>query len=292
MISRSMSITAAILAAVVCAGCPEENKGGDNKYGAKTGSTAAKTASTGTAATTGTATATAANTAAAKAPEGTGVIKGTVKLAGKPPEMKVPKAREKAELCKDTKVVYNAVVAKDGKLKDVLVAIGDGQIKGEFSAAKAAELHQKDCVYVPRIQGVLAGQEVQIFNDDATMHNVHAYKGAESPLNQGQPKGAPAIKKTFDEPGVYRFQCDVHPWMRAFLVATDNPFNGVSGDDGSFKIERVPAGKYTIVAWHSMYGKLEKKDVEVKDGEVTVDFEYTGKEAEPPENTSELKDLF
>jgi hypothetical protein len=54
----------------------------------------------------------------------------------------------------------------------------------------------------------------------------------------------------------------------------------------------VPAGKYTITAWHSLFGKLDKKDVEVKDGEVTIDFEYSGKEAEPTENAGELKDLW
>ena len=34
-----------------------------------------------------------------------------------------------------------------------------------------------------------------IKNGDATLHNVHTYKGAESWFNQAQPKGSEALKK-------------------------------------------------------------------------------------------------
>ncbi len=294
MISRAPISIATLLLVAASVGC-DDNKPADNKYGAKTGSTGAAKPSasgSGSAAPTGSGSAKAGD--AKPAAEGKSTIKGTVKLAGNAPEMKVPKKRKDAEICKEKEVKYNAVVAdKGGHLQDVLIAIADGQINGDFKAAKPAEVHQKDCMYAPRIQGILPAQEVAIFNDDATLHNVHAYHGADSPINQAQPKGSAPIKSTkFEEPGIYRMQCDVHPWMRAFVIASDNPFNGVSGADGSFKIEKVPAGKYTINAWHAMYGKLEKKDVEIKDGDNTVDFEFTGKEIEPAENAGELKDLW
>ena len=69
-------------------------------------------------------------------------------------------------------------------------------------------------------------------------------------FNKAQPKGAGEIEAAFEEPGIYRLR-DVHPWMRAFLVTTDNPFHAVSGADGSFSIPKVPDGEYTMVAWHS-----------------------------------------
>src|SRR5215471_10673083 len=123
--------------------------------------------------------------------------------------MKVPTARAKAEFCKDNKdVKYNAVIATGGKLKD--------------------------CMYQPRIQGVVAGQDVDIKNLDGTLHNVHTYKGQESWFNQGQPKGSDPIDKPMpDEPTIVKFACDVHPWMRGFVIVTDHPFFGVSKDDGS-----------------------------------------------------------
>ena len=290
MTFRSISMaTGIVAAAALMMGCEGDKPadGGGKLGGAKTAKPAA------TAAATAKATATAAATAKAAAPaaEGKGILKGVVKFSGKAPEMKVPKAREKSEVCKDNKLAHNAVVVKDGKLADVFVGIDNGQIQGGAAPAKAAEFHQKDCVYSPRIAGIVAGQEVAVFNDDATLHNVNS--APSDAFSAAQPKGAPALKSTkFEDPGVFKLKCDVHPWMRAFIVASDNPYFSVSGADGSLKVEKVPAGKFKVVAWHSIFGKLEKADVEVKDGEVTVEFEYKGDEKEPAENAGELKDLF
>lgn len=226
---------------------------------------------------------------------GNSTLKGVVSFAGKAPEMKVPAKRKDADVCKSKEVKYNAVLVKDGKLKDVLVRIAPGGVAGTWKAPdKHAEVDQADCMYSPRLQGVVAGQTIDVKNNDQTLHNVHSYKGSETLFNQAQPKGAPAISKEVpDEASVIKLACDVHPWMRGFVVVTDHPFFAVTGEDGSYKIEKVPAGKYTIEAWHSQYGLLKKEAVEVKDsGEVTVDFSYKGDEAEPAENKGELTGLF
>ncbi len=235
----------------------------------------------------------AAPTAAAPAAMGTATIKGVVNFTGKAPEMKVPAKRKAAEFCKDKEVKYNAVVAEGGKLQDVLVRIENGGVKGKWDAPKdAAVVDQVDCMYSPRIQGVVAGQEVSIKNSDGTLHNVHTYKGAESWFNQAQPKGAEPIKKELEDTSVIKFTCDVHPWMRGFIVVTDHPFFAVTGDDGTFTINKLPAGKYKVEAWHTRFG-LKTAEVEVADGkEGTATFTYDGTEAEPTENKDELKDLF
>ncbi len=247
-------------------------------------------------ATTATATAPATSSAAAApAKEGNATIKGVVSFSGKAPEMKVPAKRKDADVCKSKEVKYNAVIVNGGKLQDVLVRIAAGGVPGTWKAPdKHAEIDQQDCMYTPRIQGVVAGQAIDIKNGDQTLHNVHTYKGTESLFNQAQPKGAAAITKDVpDEASVMKFTCDVHPWMRGFVVVTDHPFFAVSGADGSFKIEKVPAGKYTVEAWHTTYGLLKKEGVEVKEsGEVVADFEYKGTEAEPAENKGELTGLW
>lgn len=243
-----------------------------------------------------TATAKASSTAAAPAAkEGNATIKGVVSLSGKAIEMKVPVKRKDADVCKSKEVKYNAVLVKDGKLQDVLVRITPGGVPGNWKAPdQHAVIDQVDCMYTPRIQGVVAGQMIDIKNGDATLHNVHTYKGAESLFNQAQPKGAPPIvKETPDEASVVKFSCDVHPWMRGFVIVTDHPFFAVSGEDGSFKIEKVPAGKYTVEAWHSQYGLLKKEGVEVKDaGEASADFEFKDSMSPPAENKGELDGLW
>jgi plastocyanin len=285
---RELVSIAALGALTLCiAGCPDENPKG-NASGPKKAAPETTTTTTGAAADPSGK----PKAGGGEAKFGTASIEGTVSFSGKAPEMKVPTKRKDTEVCKDTEVKYNAVIVNDGKLQDVFVRLPNGAAKGDWKAAKAAEIDQKDCMYIPRIQGQVAGGEINIKNSDGTLHNVHTYKGSESWFNQAQPKGEGPIKKELEDTKVIKFQCDVHPWMRGFVIVTDHPFFAVSGADGKFKIEKVPAGKYEVEAWHSQYG-LKKGTVEVADGATgKVDFEYKGDEPEPDDNKEELKGLW
>jgi len=226
---------------------------------------------------------------------GTATLTGVVNFTGKAPEMKVPKKRKDAEFCKTKDVKYNAVLADKGKLAEVFVRISNDSLKGDYKPPSThAVISQTDCMYVPRIQGVVAGETIDIKNGDQTLHNVHTYKGAESWFNKPQTKGSDAIAQELPEdPNIIKFTCDVHPWMRGFVVVSANPFFAVTGADGTFSIAKVPAGDFTIEAWHPHYG-LKTAKVKVEDGKtVTVPpFSYDGTEAEPAENKDEMKDLF
>ena len=211
--------------------------------------------------------------AAAEAPAaaaGVGTVTGSVSFTGKAPDM--PQiARQSDPVCAAKPMKANDVIVNDNKtLRDVFVRIAPGAVKGKFATPDGAVLvAQHDCMYEPRVQGAVAGQTIEIKNTDKTMHNVHTYKGQETILNQGQPAGSPDVKKEASptDPGVLKFKCDVHPWMTGFVVVNDNPFFQTTGADGSFKLDKVPAGKYTIEAWHSKYG--------VKTTTVTVEANKT-----------------
>jgi len=143
------------------------------------------------------------------------------------------------------------------------------------------KVEQTDCMYRPRVQGVVAGQTVQIHNGDQTLHNVHTYAGTKTLFNMAQPPiaGAKPITKTFkDETPLIAFKCDVHPWMRGYVAVSTHPFFAVTDDKGSFALKGVPPGAYTVEAWHERFG-TKATEVKVEAGKpATASFAYTGAE--------------
>ena len=109
-------------------------------------------------------------------------------------------------------------------------------------------------------------------NSDETLHNVHTLPKQNVETNFSQPKKTPPVTKTFTkvEIGV-PVRCDVHGWMNGWVGVVDHPFFAVSAADGSFQIKGLPAGSYTLEAWHEVLGTQTQK--------VTVDAKGTGSAA-------------
>ena len=97
-------------------------------------------------------------------------------------------------------------------------------------------------------------------------------------FNQAQiPNLGPIVKKLTDADQVLKFKCDVHPWMTAYVVVSPNPFFGVTGDDGSYKIPGVPPGEYTLEVWHERYGTKNTVATVAGDKGPEVPFQYDAK---------------
>jgi hypothetical protein len=47
--------------------------------------------------------------------------------------------------------------------------------------------------------------------------------------------------------------------MRAYANVVTHPFFAVTKDDGTFEIKGLPAGTYTIEAWHERLGTQQTK---------------------------------
>ena len=211
------------------------------------------------------------------AAEGVGTIVGKITLAGEAPKM-ADLDRKSDPFCAKTKKIEPYVRAAGGNLQDVLVRLPVGAAKG--APAAPAVVSQHECMYEPFVTGVMTGESVIIKNADKTTHNIHTYDGDETLFNEAQPPGAPDLNKTVESDGgtVIKFQCDVHKWMQAHVVVTDHPFFAVSGADGSYKIEKVPAGEYELEAWHPYLG-VQKVKVDVKK-DATAEIAFTFKAAD------------
>lgn len=158
------------------------------------------------------------------------------------------------------------VIGADGQLANVFVYLKDAPAGSTVPKdAAPAQLVQQGCMYSPRVQGLFPEQELEVVNDDPTLHNVRCLARANRPFNLGQPAKGKRTKFFTTAEKAIKFKCDVHPWMSAYIFVMDHPFFAVSDEEGKFTIDGLPAGKHTFVAWHEEYGEQEI-EVEVAEG--------------------------
>jgi len=145
-----------------------------------------------------------------------------------------------------------------------------------------SHIDQKGCEFKPFLQVMRNGTELAAVNDDPVLHNIHTYeilgRAKKTVFNVSQAKPGTIKKKvTLKRGDALKVECDAHDFMHGFVFAAKNPYFAVVGDDGSFTIDNIPPGKYTIKAWHGTL-KNQKSKVEVSaGGSTTVNFEFKEK---------------
>jgi plastocyanin len=151
---------------------------------------------------------------------------------------------------------FETYVVDNGGLENVFVYVKDGLGNYYFDVpTEPVTLDQKGCRYVPHVFGIRAGQPLEISNSDDTLHNVHALAEKNQEFNYGQAMAGMKNTRTFTVPEVMiRFKCDVHGWMNAYGGVVNHPYFAVTKDGGRFELKNVPAGTYTIEAWHEKLG--------------------------------------
>ena len=166
------------------------------------------------------------------------------------------------------------VVGSGGELADVVVSLKSVPGKSTGASAAPAVLDQKGALYTPQILAVQTGQKLIVKNSDPLVHNVHTKPTANPESNLVQMQGGADLNYTFDKPEMFlKFQCDVHPWMFAWVSVFDHPYFAVSAADGKFNIKNVPAGKYTLEAVHRKLG-TQTAEIEVKADGAAQNFTF------------------
>src|SRR5437764_717248 len=56
--------------------------------------------------------------------------------------------------------------------------------------------------------------------------------------------------------------CDLHSWMKSWVVVAEHPYYAVTDAAGAFRIAAVPPGKYRLRMWHEVLGDVSR-EVEV-----------------------------
>lgn len=167
-------------------------------------------------------------------------------------------------------------VVNDGKLGNVFVYVKTGLEGKSFPAPSEKKvLDQQGCQYIPHVMGLQVGQPLSIKNSDATLHNIHAMPKENSEFNQGQPIQNMEFDKTFEKAEIMvPIKCDVHPWMNAYVGVVEHPYYAVSSEDGTFSIDKLPAGTYTLEAWHEELGTATQQVTVAANQTADVTFDF------------------
>jgi len=203
---------------------------------------------------------------------GAAAIKGKVQYAGPAVEpRKIPVTVDQF-VCGKDKDDEELVLSPQRGVRNVVVSLASPPpgARWEFSTAPVF-LDQRQCVFIPRVTLVPAGGTVEFLNSDRLLHNIHSAGRANTVFNRTQPRGR-TIPITFAKPEIVRISCDLHGWMRAWIVVIDHPFHVVTGSDGEFALDNIPPGKYALNVWHETLGTVTK-DVTVGETDATTIIE-------------------
>ena len=108
-------------------------------------------------------------------------------------------------------------------------------------AAKGADEELPQKRFDPRVVAVRKNATVEFPNADPIYHNVFSVSGANR-FDLGLYRSGASKSKKFDEPGLVRVYCNIHPQMVGFVMVVDSDFVAVTGPDGAFRFESVPPG--------------------------------------------------
>ena len=202
-------------------------------------------------------------------PASAGSIKGTVRLTGASPELKKLSVTIDQHVCGKEKQAEDIVLSPEKGIRNAVAFLQVPPTGAKWEGPlPPAQVDQKQCVFVPRVVLVPAGGTVEFLNSDRLLHNVKSFSKANSAFNRAQPRGR-TVPISFREPEIIRVECDLHSWMRTWVVVAEHPFYAVSNDQGEFTLNNVPPGKYTLQVWQESLGTVTK-EVTVGDKAVTT----------------------
>lgn len=158
-----------------------------------------------------------------------------------------------------------------GDASDAAVWIDGLRRTGDPTGTVRAEMRSERKRFTPRVVVVPRRDAVEFPNVDPIYHNVFSVSGPNR-FDLGLYRSGASKKQRFDEPGLVRIYCNIHPTMVGYVEVVDSDYGAVTGAEGTFRFEGIPPGSYQVRAWHEEGGETTAA-VRVRAGEnATVDL--------------------
>ena len=210
-------------------------------------------------------------------PATSGTVTGVIRFTGTRPTPKIIDMRDDPACVaadRGKALDESLVVDQKGDLANAFVYIKSGLEGKTFEIpATPVTLDQSGCMYRPHVLGIQTGQALRVLNSDPLTHHVQAQTNPKWGLNQ--PPGSPPVERRFIRQEVMiPVKCNIHSWMSAYIGVLNHPYFSVSKDDGSFEIDNLPPGTYTIAAWQEKLGTQEQRITVQPSGKVEANFTF------------------
>lgn len=184
-----------------------------------------------------------------------GTIEGVVKWKNAPAALATIKG-VKGSACEKDGANPTLVRSSSGGVGATLVYLADIR-SGKNYTGLGGTVEQRDCVFSPHMQiAAPIGVVIQFANQDLVGHELRIralpddrrkeQKDELLPVPTMRIKDHPLV-----EPGIYEVTTDEESGAGvAWIVVPRHPYYAVTDEDGRFRFDDVPAGEYTLVAWH------------------------------------------
>ena len=205
-----------------------------------------------------------------------GSITGRVWFSGEPPKLPVVKVSKDQDYCGEVLPNETYIIDSNGGLKNVVVFIESASSSGS-PEPRMNVLENNGCRYSPRIMAMQKGERLTVRNNDPKLHIPHSYLNERTVFNLSLPFLGTSIdaSQKIRQSGILKVVCDTHTWMLAHIHVFDHPYFAVTDDRGMFSITNIPAGIYTLIAWHEAAGIRSQEITVSETGDVGVSFEFS-----------------
>lgn len=191
-----------------------------------------------------------------------GNLKGKFVFDGPAPAAKPLDINKDPECCKEKHADESLVVGADGGIANVVVYVNTKAPKinpdYEASAKDEVVLDNKTCQFQPHVLGMRTSQTLVVKNSDMCSHNTNISPLGGGGLNPLIAAGGD-VKHQFNKAQRIPIPvaCNIHPWMKAYVLPRDNPYFAVTGTDGSFEIKNLPVGDLEFQIWQEKSGFVD-----------------------------------